>query len=180
MTHTACVHSSGEYTQPSTFPPLPLHEVPTRLPDSLSAVDAWRLHSALSPLAPAVWLNTQLTRYLTAHPPGTQSQRHIARTLQRLEALMAAERFTLTNTEVVQLINLRPLTLVEVHRLVEECEERLSEQHILKLLDVVREGLPEGPNQRNEAEADAEAHGAAESGDEAPVETDEADGQHDG
>ena len=137
----------------TTLPTLPLHEVPTTVPASLAAVEAWRLHSALSPLAPAIWLNTQLARYLNSQPPATQSQQHIRATLQRLEQLMAAEHFQLTNTEIVQLINLRPLTLVEVHRLVEECEERLTEKHILQLLDVVREGLPEGPKQRKEVES---------------------------
>ena len=88
---------------------------------------------------------------------------------------MAAEQFQLTNTEVVQLINLRPLTLVEVHRLVEECEERLSEKHILLLLNVVREGLPEGPNQRKEidgvegTEADGGETAEMENGHEQPA-----------
>ena len=139
--------------------------MPAAIPASLSAEEAWRLHSALSPLAPAIWLNSQLARYLSTQPPATQSQQHIRATLQRLEHVMAAEQFQLTNTEIVQLVNLRPLTLVEVHRLVEECEERLSERQILQLLDVVREGLPEGPNQRKEAGEEGEggeAEGTAE------------------
>ena len=158
----------------STHPPLPL-QVPAALPASLSAEDASRLHSALAPLAPAIWLNSKLTRYLSGQPPASQSQSHIRATLQRLEQLMAAEQFQLTNTEVMQLINLRPLTLVEVHRLVEECEERLSERHILQLLDVVREGLPEGPNQRKEVEG---AEGVEADGGEETAETDDGDDGH--
>ena len=58
--------------------------------------------------------------------------------------------------ELLQLVNLRPLTLVEVHRIVEECEERMGEEEILRVLDVIREMLPEGPNQRRGKEEGGE------------------------
>ena len=43
----------------------------------------------------------------------------------------------LTRAETVQLVNLRPSTAVELHAIVEECAERLSDAQVAKVLALV-------------------------------------------
>jgi len=43
--------------------------------------------------------------------------------------------FKLTKAEIVQIINLQPTTQVEVHLIVDDCEERLSDEQVDALLD---------------------------------------------
>lgn len=50
--------------------------------------------------------------------------------------------FGLTRAEVLQVINLAPCSAVEVHLIVDECEERLSEEQVTQLLEVVSRHLP--------------------------------------
>ena len=134
----------------------PSSSLPSSLPSArLSRIDAWRQQSSLTPLAPAVWLQDQVIDYLQRYPPATQSRPVLSACLASLHALLARQRVQLTNAELLQLVNLRPLTLVEVHRIVEECEERMGEQDILTLLDTIRAALPEGPNQHRSEAADS-------------------------
>uniref|UniRef100_A0A1I7W300 DNA-directed RNA polymerase III subunit RPC9 n=1 Tax=Loa loa TaxID=7209 RepID=A0A1I7W300_LOALO len=51
--------------------------------------------------------------------------------------------FKLTAVEILQLINLRPRTAVEIQLIVEECEERLDEEQIESLVTIIQENLPE-------------------------------------
>jgi hypothetical protein len=46
--------------------------------------------------------------------------------------------FNLTKAEVLQLLNAVPKTPVEVHLLVEDCEERLQEEEVESLLHLVQ------------------------------------------
>ena len=45
-------------------------------------------------------------------------------------------RFTLVKVEQLQLLNLRPRSPVEVHMIVEDCEERLSEEQVLEVIEL--------------------------------------------
>ena len=54
-------------------------------------------------------------------------------------------RFSLGKVEQLQLLNLRPRSAVEVHMIVEDCEERLSEEQVQDILDLSERLLsPEG------------------------------------
>ena len=125
------------------------------IPPRLSRVAAWRLQSSLTALAPAVWVQDQVVTYLSATPAATQSRAAIASTLSALRSFLCLLRLQLTNVELLQLVNLRPLTLVEVHRIIEECEERMGERDILELLDILRENLPPAPGQADGDSASA-------------------------
>uniref|UniRef100_A0A0R3S6X1 DNA-directed RNA polymerase III subunit RPC9 n=1 Tax=Elaeophora elaphi TaxID=1147741 RepID=A0A0R3S6X1_9BILA len=50
--------------------------------------------------------------------------------------IRAATPFKLTAIEILQLINLRPVTAIEIQLIVEECEERLNEEQVESLLAV--------------------------------------------
>ena len=53
-------------------------------------------------------------------------------------------RFTLVKVEQLQLLNLRPRSAVEVHMVVEDCEERLSEEQVKDIIDMSERLLSPG------------------------------------
>lgn len=57
------------------------------------------------------------------------------------EFLRAVKPIALTSAECLNLINLKPVSDVEVHLLVEDCEERLAEDEVMDLLRIVAELL---------------------------------------
>lgn len=80
-------------------------------------------------------------KYLEKSPCSRQSN-EIIRNFAK-----AVERFELTKAETLQLLNQRPTTAVEIQLIVEESEERLSEEQIEELLGIVEETLPGEPEQ---------------------------------
>lgn len=56
--------------------------------------------------------------------------------------------FKLTRAELVQVLNLAPASEVEVHLIVEECEERLQEEQMAAFLQVVGRHLPRPQSQQ--------------------------------
>lgn len=70
----------------------------------------------------------QVLTYLESTACGAQTRESIG------AFLAAAERFDLTRTELFSLVNLQPASVVDVHLLVEECEERLDKSDVRELL----------------------------------------------
>ena len=103
-----------------------------------------KLHSNLATIS------YEITQFLENTACIKQSPDVIAKFMKGLEP------FKLTKAEKMQLLNLRPKTAVEIQLIVEESEERLTEDQIYQLLDVVTEHLPtleEGEEQMEEGQA---------------------------
>ena len=77
----------------------------------------------------AAAINEDIVSYLEETCAAGQSRESIARFMK------ACEPFGLKRAEVLNLVNEQPNTLVEIHLIVEECEERLSAEQVQHLLD---------------------------------------------
>lgn len=55
--------------------------------------------------------------------------------------LLFMQGFELTKAELLQVMNLRPASLVEIHLIVEDCEDRLDEGRIQQLLQLIAKHL---------------------------------------
>jgi DNA-directed RNA polymerase subunit F len=73
--------------------------------------------------------------HLLEHSAGRRSSEELGAFMEALA------QFDLTRIEQLQLINLLPGSLVEVHLIVEQCEERLAEEQVEKLLELVQTHL---------------------------------------
>eukprot|EP00898_Chlorokybus_atmophyticus_P002966 jgi/Chlat1/3670/Chrsp24S03857 len=82
----------------------------------------------------------KIIEYLQQTPAGTQSRSDVASVLSAVEAT-----YGLTKAEKLQVANLRPSTAVEVHLVVEDCEERLKPEQVDALIDTIDSILPAPP-----------------------------------
>ena len=127
------------------------------------------------PLEHTCWVKSRVLSYLSNTPAATQNAEAVKRFMQEAQAMLQrnalataraaatarGEEFTpalesaavaasadvrLTTCELLQLVNLRPCSLVEIHRSIEECEERLSEEDALALLQLIQTTLPPPPS----------------------------------
>ena len=77
------------------------------------------------------------SKYLEKTPCANQNKLIIDRFVTLIQP------FKLKKAEILQLLNLRPTTVVEIQLIVEESEERLTEEQIEELLQIISSVLPE-------------------------------------
>ncbi|VDK18567.1 unnamed protein product [Anisakis simplex] len=92
----------------------------------------------------------ETSSYLQTSPAAAQKTEDIE------NAIRALAPFKLTAAETLQVINLRPSTIIEIQLIVEECEERLTEEQMNQLVNVVNENLPPRPSSSGDSKAVAE------------------------
>ena len=76
-------------------------------------------------------------KHLQTTPCSQQSPEMIANFMR------AVEQYNLTKAEKLQLLNSRPTSAVEIQLMIEESEERLSENQIEELIEIVSSCLPD-------------------------------------
>ena len=84
--------------------------------------------------------------------------------------------FNLTKAEKLQCLNLRPTTEVEILLVIEESEERFTEDQVEQLLEIIRRTIP-GNDEDDDEEDDEEDEevGAEQAADAPPSSTETAD-----
>mmetsp|Transcript_23765 Transcript_23765/g.60192 ORF Transcript_23765/g.60192 Transcript_23765/m.60192 type:complete len:155 (-) Transcript_23765:172-636(-) len=97
-------------------------------------------HVSLTAQRTLMALRTELMFYLKQSPCADQTEEQIAEFLQRIAGLQ------LTTAEIMQCINLRPTSLVEIYLIVDECDQRLGSVHCQQLLEAIEECFPQGPD----------------------------------
>ncbi|KAJ2160573.1 hypothetical protein GGF46_002169 [Coemansia sp. RSA 552] len=100
-------------------------------------------------------LKFEALKYLGSTPCTTQSGEQIA----QLKAGLAGHG--LTKAEVLQIINLRPRKLVELHPIIEECDERFEEAGLEDLLGLILEALPRDDDEEEAEEEEVPPDGDA-------------------
>lgn len=79
--------------------------------------------------------------YETVHYlQGTECKTQNAQSIQKF--LEAMKQFKLTKTEKLMMVNTPPRTELEIQLIVQESEERLSEDDVRKVIDIVNEHFP--------------------------------------
>lgn len=102
------------------------------------------------PLSKLVPSELKVYNYLIPTPAGTQNTESLK------NFLADTEPFNFTAAEKLQVLNSRPSTEVEVHLIVEDCDERLSSERVEQFLAVVEQTLPPAPSVPGAVEADGE------------------------
>ena len=115
---------------------------------------AYAIHRDLIPLAQTVYVQQKVIDYLRTQPAHEQTAEQIKgfteaiviwQQQQQQQSHSASSQHppaALTSAEILTLINQRPVTVVELHRIIDECEERLNESETIALLDLVKKHFP--------------------------------------
>ncbi|KAI5641711.1 RNA polymerase rpb4 domain-containing protein [Phthorimaea operculella] len=70
----------------------------------------------------------------------TECKKQNAQSIQKF--LEAMKQFKMTKTEKLMMVNTPPRTELEIQLIVQESEERLSEEEVKKIIETVNEHLP--------------------------------------
>eukprot|EP00457_Paulinella_chromatophora_P014897 gb/GEZN01015395.1/.p1 GENE.gb/GEZN01015395.1/~~gb/GEZN01015395.1/.p1 ORF type:complete len:174 (+),score=39.62 gb/GEZN01015395.1/:243-764(+) len=96
-----------------------------------------RKHQKLKPLSDFAWLSSEVQDYLKTTPAAHQTGEQIQSFLHKIQPFQSK----LSRKEVLQLINLRPTSMVEIHKVIEDVEERLGEDTLV-IQELVTDAFP--------------------------------------
>uniref|UniRef100_A0A1I7YWV5 DNA-directed RNA polymerase III subunit RPC9 n=1 Tax=Steinernema glaseri TaxID=37863 RepID=A0A1I7YWV5_9BILA len=85
-------------------------------------------------------------KYLRSRPASVQTNEGIGKLIRALKP------FKLTPAEILQVIDLRPTSGVELSLIIEEAEARLTSEQEEKILEIVAQNLPEPEAQDTEVD----------------------------
>ncbi|XP_060072312.1 DNA-directed RNA polymerase III subunit RPC9-like [Ylistrum balloti] len=119
------------------------YEVLTLLSDIQAGRGQKKPDKSLQQLATITY---EAVKYLEDKPCKTQTPEIIEQFMTDVQS------FNLTKSEKVQLLNQYPSTAVEIQLIVEESEERLTEDQIYELLEVIGKYRPSKPEEEEEEE----------------------------
>lgn len=100
-------------------------------------------------------------KYLEDSPAGLQEQSHLQEFVTHLQKFCLEENCLLTKNEIIQLVNIRPQTAVEIQLLIEDSEERLSEEQVQRIIEIIKLYIP-GPEEEENGEVDEAEDGEGE------------------
>ncbi|GAA5794978.1 RNA polymerase Rpb4-domain-containing protein [Helicostylum pulchrum] len=92
----------------------------------------------------------ELTEYLKETPCSTQTPEQVS------DFLQALSKYDLTKAEKLQILNWRPKSTVEIYLIIEECEERFSEEDLEEMLNSIITTLPRDDDEVEEEEEEGE------------------------
>ncbi|ETV96003.1 hypothetical protein H310_10658 [Aphanomyces invadans] len=113
--------------------PLTNYEVMTLLEERKNGRMERKTHSTL--YAERNWIDSKVLKCLSHSPAKTLTEDKIAHFLSMVAG------FELTNAEKLQFINHCPMELVDVHLIIEDCAERLTEVQVEELMAITAETL---------------------------------------
>eukprot|EP00249_Psilotum_nudum_P010499 c22576_g1_i1 orf=803-1234(-) len=112
----------------------------TGLLTNFEVLDLLRSHGAdHDPLASAESVTPSECRvydYIRKTPAGTQTRESVQHYFKEID------NYVLTKAERLQIVNLRPSTAVEVHLIVEDCEERMTDEAVEQFIETIASALP--------------------------------------
>jgi len=119
-------------------------------------------------------------KYLEDSPAGLQEQSHLQEFITHLQTFCQEENCLLTKKEIIHLVNIRPQTPVEIQLLIEDSEERLSEEQVERIIEIIGLYIPGPEEEQIENGEDLENGEVEETGDGSGVQEDGSGVQEDG
>ncbi|KAK8814782.1 hypothetical protein WA556_006821, partial [Blastocystis sp. ATCC 50177/Nand II] len=87
------------------------------------------------------WVRRTVTRYLEMTPAGHLTQEKMETFLGRLQEFEQRNNIKFTPNEKMQMMNIVPVQPVDVHIIVEECPERMTDDQVDELISIVTSTL---------------------------------------
>jgi hypothetical protein len=100
-------------------------------------------HSNLKSLESTIWIRSKVLSYLNNTCSPQQSETIVSSFLSKANDLCKKHRVEIMEQELLQLVNLRPTQKVEMTNIVEEYDERFSEEFCTELIQLIEQELPE-------------------------------------
>lgn len=89
-------------------------------------------------------ITRDVTSYLSKSPTAIQKIENITKAMQDLS------KYELEKIEKLQIINSAPYSLVNLYSIVEECDQRFTEEEIEDILNIIQTHFPQQEDEDNE------------------------------